>query len=69
MEKPNCYNCRWRHELPGDEHSGCANNRAHVTGDIHAVKAGWFFWPYNFDPVWLLTCDGFEEKQNEPKKI
>jgi hypothetical protein len=23
---------------------------------------GWFFWPYNFDPRWLKSCDGFEPK-------
>ena len=62
MTKPDCYQCRWRYELPGDCHSGCGNNRAHVTGDPHGVKMGWFFWPYNFDPLWLKTCDGFEEK-------
>lgn len=23
MTKPNCYNCRWRGEVPGDAHSCC----------------------------------------------
>jgi hypothetical protein len=31
---------------------------AHPTG----IKRGWFNWPYNFDPVWLESCNGFEEK-------
>jgi len=25
----------------------------------HAIKSGWAAWPINFDPVWLITCDGF----------
>jgi hypothetical protein len=25
MTKPNCYDCQWRREAPGDAHSSCAN--------------------------------------------
>lgn len=28
----------------------------------YAVRCGWFAWPVNFDPVWLLNCDGFTPK-------
>lgn len=28
----------------------------------HGIKMGWFNWPWNFDPVWLLNCNAFEEK-------
>lgn len=28
-----------------------------------AVKMGWFNWPWNFDPVWLERCSGFEEAE------
>ena len=34
-----------------------------VRGNPHGIKRGWFGWPFNFDPVWLEECDGFEEKQ------
>lgn len=33
-----------------------------VKGNEHGIRSGWFNWPYNFDPVWLESCDGFEEK-------
>ena len=36
-----------------------------VTGDPHGIKKGWFQWPFNFDPTWLLTCDGFEAKDDD----
>lgn len=85
--KPNCYDCRWRGELPGDAHS-CCNHPAlsaghdavkwiaaqsfflnqrftlfNVTADPHGIRKGWFMWPINYDPVWLLTCDAFEAKE------
>ena len=36
-----------------------------VKGDEYGVSQGWFSWPYNFDPVWLESCDGFEEKESQ----
>lgn len=33
-----------------------------VTGDPHGIRQGWFNWPLSFDPVWLESCEGFEEK-------
>ncbi len=36
-----------------------------VTGDAYGIKMGWFQWPFNFDPGWLLTCDGFEAKDSD----
>lgn len=34
-----------------------------VTAKQHGIDNGWFIWPWNFDPVWLLTCNGFQEKE------
>jgi len=64
-EKPNCYACKWRRDLPGDCHSRCLNLSAHVTGHLHGIRRGWFLWPFDFDPVWLITCDGFEAKESK----
>lgn len=33
-----------------------------VTGNAHGIRHGWFNWPFNFDPLWLQSCDGFEVK-------
>lgn len=33
-----------------------------IKGDPHGIKKGWFNFPWNFDPVWLDNCDGYEEK-------
>lgn len=32
------------------------NIKANPTG----VRKGWFNYPWNFDPTWLLNCDGWE---------
>jgi len=36
-----------------------------VEGDPHGIQMGWFNWPLNFDPVWLLKCDGYEERKTD----
>lgn len=59
MSKPNCYDCTHRRRISGDEHSSCVNLNAVVLGDAHGMKMGWFYWPVNFDPTWLKSCDGF----------
>lgn len=34
-----------------------------IQAEPHGVRSGWFFWPANFDPRWLLNCNGFESKE------
>ncbi len=61
-DKPNCYECLHRRSLPGSRHSGCDNRNANAKGDPRGIRSGWFSWPYNFDPAWLVSCDGFKSK-------
>ena len=96
IEKPNCYECVHRKDVPGDSHSSCEHpgaQSAHgnpmaklmgtyfakrtpiapmpsvdglkVSGDPHGIRRGWFAWPYNFDPVWLVECNGFKATKGE----
>ncbi len=58
--KPNCHKCKHRGTIPGDAHSRCNNAEAKVKGHLVGIRGGWFHHPYNFDPTWLLECDGFE---------
>lgn len=88
MNKPDCYQCRYRGSIPGDAHSKCNYpgnktgildffmpenimnaGRLHIQAQQHAVEKGWFMWPVNFDPTWLLNCDGFEDKDTPQKVI
>jgi hypothetical protein len=64
--KPDCYKCKHRRILPGDAHSRCAHPRVRtikVVGNPRAIAKGWFIWPLNYDPGWLISCDGFEAKE------
>ena len=64
MEKrPNCYKCAYRRTIPGDCHSRCANISAIVAGNHYGIANNWFNWPENFDPTWLLECNGFVPKE------
>ena len=71
MSKPNCYDCIHRGDLPGDCHVQCLHpgrKALNVEGNPRGIKRGWFFWPYNFDPVWLQACDGFTAKAADAGK-
>ena len=63
--KKDCYKCIHRRDVPQDCHSSCANKTCKVTCIKHGFDQGWFFFPENYDPAWLTSCDGFEEKRNK----
>jgi len=67
MEKPNCYDCIHRMNLSGNAHSRCNNHDAAVSGNSHGIRKGWFRWPLNFDPTWLISCDGFSDNPEDKK--
>jgi hypothetical protein len=39
--------------------------RLHVQGHPQGIRHGWFLWPVNFDPTWLVSCDGFDPSDAE----
>jgi hypothetical protein len=43
--------------------NGYAASKMGVSGNLHGIMHGWFNWPFNFDPVWLESCNGFEPKE------
>lgn len=34
-----------------------------IEADLHGIRRGWFNWPWNFDPVWLRECNGYEKRE------
>lgn len=48
--------------------AGDVAKKLHVTAQPHGIRMGWFMWPVNFDPAWLITCDGFTPKESEHAK-
>lgn len=67
IDKPNCFECGHKRNVPGNCHIECANVKARVEGDKHGIRNGWFFWPLLFDPTWLVSCDGFESVKERGK--
>lgn len=69
--KGKCYQCIYRRDIPGDAHSMCLHPdvlNVKVVADFTAIERGWFLYPVNFDPAWLVSCNGFnqrKEKENE----
>lgn len=64
----------------GSAHSSCAHplapnvmqlmsnsfqNYLNIHGSKRGIEMGWFFWPINFDPVWLLSCWGHTPKEEK----
>jgi len=41
-------------------HGDAAALRLDVLGRAQGVEGKWFDWPWNFDPVWLEACSGWE---------
>lgn len=35
-----------------------------ITVDATGFKNNWVNWPFDFDPIWILTCEGFTELPN-----
>jgi hypothetical protein len=44
-----------------------AINALNIKGAEQGVRNGWFIWPVNFDPVWLISCDGFASPEEESR--
>jgi len=59
-----CYACIHRRRIQGDEHSLCARPDPGMTGNQHGIQAGWFNYPFNFDPTWKTKlCINFKETE------
>jgi hypothetical protein len=46
-----------------------ADTGLNVKGSQHGIERGWFNWPFNFDPTWLESCDGFESKEKQQEVL
>jgi hypothetical protein len=63
--KTDCYHCQHRRRIPGEEHIKCAKPDPDMTGNDYGIRSGWFFYPYNFDPIWRTKeCVNYTEEDN-----
>lgn len=42
-----------------------------VDFDPYGIRMGWCNWPINYDPLWVVSCNGFEIKDDSttPNKL
>jgi hypothetical protein len=56
-----CYSCAHKRDIPGNCHIKCVKPDADMTGDLHGIRSGWFFYPRIFDPSWKTAmCKNYE---------
>lgn len=61
--KTNCYKCKHKRSIPGDAHISCNKPDPYMEGNLNGIKYGWFNYPYNFDPCWIIKeCANYEDK-------
>ena len=59
-----CYSCQNRENIPGNAHSRCSKKGGvTIFAKKHGFDNGWFSFPFNFDPVWIVACNGFDETE------
>ena len=68
MDKQNkmneCYRCKHKRAVLGNAHIECVKPDANMTGNLHGIKNGWFYYPSLFDPTWKeKDCKNFESKE------
>ncbi len=64
MNSKNCYSCEFKRSIPGDAHIQCDNPDPEMTGNPHGIRNGWFFYPFNFDPIWMAKkCANYKQAE------
>jgi len=60
-KKKTCWTCVNRRNIPGNCHISCAKPDPKMTANEHGIQNGWFYYPFNFDPVWMTKdCSNYE---------
>lgn len=67
--RANCHACIHRRSIPGDCHISCANQAAIVKVNPHGLNNGWAYWPFNFDPIWIESCDGCMTREEQKEAL
>ena len=70
QEKKNCWTCGYVGSVPGSAHARCkfdwekAKKRM-PEGSVHGIRNGWWAFPLNYDPVWMVgECQEWAKEIN-----
>ena len=72
--KAKCYECAYRGSVPGSAHIACRfawakSEHPIPLGKEHGVRNGWWVFPMDFDPVWMISeCPAFADEA-DPEMI
>ena len=56
-----CWSCQHKRKQAGTHHIQCIRPDPAMTGNLHGIEHGWFFYPLVFDPVWKTRdCANYE---------
>lgn len=71
--KKTCHQCIHRRSVPGDSHSMCSfsweqSKHFPPEGNPHGIKKGWWMFPFNYDPIWMMgECKEFNDGREKVK--
>ena len=55
--------------LAGRVGAVCSSNAMGVSLNPHGIKNGWCYWPFNFDPIWVNSCNSYDPKNGAYQKV
>lgn len=69
-----CHGCAYRSKVPGDAHSTCNFDFRKAglkmpAGDPNGVRNGWYMFPVNYDPNWMVEACGGRSETKDPEMI
>lgn len=65
-ENNKCNTCIHKNNgVSGSSHVGCSNKFAIVDISNHGIRNGWAFYPIDFDPIWIESCDSYMNKDDK----
>ena len=71
--KKSCSTCAYKRNIPGNTHIACkfdffGQGVPMPNGDKHGIKNGWYAFPFNYDPIWMVEECTVHSKTADPNK-
>ena len=64
-----CFICKNKRNIGEDCHILCAKPDRNLKANPIGIQGGWFNYPRNFDPSWIISdCKNFEKKERNNAK-
>jgi len=72
--KSQCWRCAYKAAVPGSCHIRCVYNWAKSEhrpprGKEYGIDSGWYYFPLNYDPVWMIDGCQARADEREPEMV